>query len=71
MEPANLIISALGGVVRVSELRGVNRSAVWKWSRSGIIPLKHIRPLLRVAREKGLDLTAEDFLPPDDAQVET
>lgn len=75
MEPALSIISKLGGVARVARLRGMHRTAVWKWTQprgaggtGGRIPLDHIRPLLIAAQVDGLGLTAEDFLP-DDAAV--
>lgn len=71
MEPAYTIISALGGTVRVAALRGVGRTAVWKWTQprekggtGGLIPIEHIRPLLDVLRAEGHAFTAEDFLPP-------
>lgn len=74
MEPAKKIITAFGGVARVAALRGVHRSAVWKWTQpqakggtGGRIPLEHIRPLLSLARDLGLDLIAEDFLPDETA----
>ncbi|WP_217645752.1 helix-turn-helix domain-containing protein [Paracoccus homiensis] len=74
MEPALLIISRLGGVARVASLRGIHRSAVWKWTQprskggtDGRIPIEHIRPLLEETRRLELGIKAEDFLPADEA----
>lgn len=72
MEPARTIIDRLGGPSKVSAIAGVHRTRVSNWAREksaggtgGIIPQRHVRKLLAAAREKGVDLSAEDFLPPD------
>lgn len=76
MEPARTIIDRLGGPSKVSEIAGVHRTRVSNWARAksvggtgGIIPQKHVRKLLAAAREKGLPLTAEDFLPPETVEA--
>lgn len=70
MEPAKSIIEALGGPEKVAEIAGVHRTRVYGWMRNkerggtgGTIPLPHIPKLLHAAREQGVSLTAENFLP--------
>lgn len=70
MEPATSIIKALGGPTKVAVIAGVHRTRVHGWTRpkgvggtGGHIPLPHIPKLLSAAREKGIDLTADDFIP--------
>ena len=70
MEPARTIIEKLGGVTVVSEITGTAYTAPYRWQHSkerggtgGVIPLKHHRVLMEAAREKGVLLSAEDFLP--------
>lgn len=74
MEPANKIITALGGTAAVARLLGVHRTRVWKYMQprekggtGGLIPIHHIRPLLDALRARGLPYTAEDFLPDAEA----
>lgn len=70
MEPAAHIIKELGGSSVVSAIVGVHRTRVSNWKRpkekggtGGIIPFKHVPALLSAAKTKGLDLSADDFLP--------
>ena len=74
MEPANRIISLLGGPTRVANAIGVHRITVhnWKAPRSGggtdgIIPHRNIPALLALAREQDVPLTFADFAPIMDA----
>jgi hypothetical protein len=68
MEPANTIISKLGGVEVVKSITGVHRTRVSNWKRpkesggtGGTIPAKHIPKLLNAARERGIELDLADF----------
>lgn len=70
MEPAQSIIAALGGTSEVARIAGVSRGRVSNWKRSkleggtgGTIPFKHVPALLAAARQKGIALSADDFLP--------
>jgi len=70
MEPAHSIIKNLGGPSVVAEIAGVHRTRVSNWSRAkekggtgGVIPFKHVPALLDAARKKGVNLSADDFLP--------
>jgi len=70
MEPAQTIVRKLGGPSEVAAIAGVHRTRVSNWMRpkdsggtGGTIPLKHVRALIEAAKERGLDLSANDFLP--------
>lgn len=70
MEPAASIIKRLGGPGEVSRIAGVHRTRVSNWKRpkdaggtGGVIPFCHAPALIAAAKEKGIDLSADDFLP--------
>jgi len=70
MEPASSIIAKLGGPNRVAEITHVHRTRVSNWKRAkdaggtgGLIPFKHVPALLDAARDLGIRLSADDFLP--------
>lgn len=74
MEPARTIISRLGGPNKVSAIAGVHRTRVSNWARKkqdggtgGVIPFKHVPALIAAARDMGVDLSADDFLPTTEA----
>ncbi len=67
--PASLVISAFGGVRKTARALGVRPSTVCRWrmprergGMEGNVPSSAARKILRVARERGLALTAEDLL---------
>lgn len=73
MEPAQTIITLFGGDTAVAEITGAHRTRVANWKRpkevggtGGTIPLKHIRKLLEAAEERGIELTAENFIPSEE-----
>lgn len=70
MNPAHKIIAALGGPNAVASRIGLHRTRVSKWQApreaggtGGLIPVKHIPALVTMGREKGIELSASDFLP--------
>jgi hypothetical protein len=70
MEPAQTIITALGGPTIVSRELGVHRTRVSNWQRprsaggtGGVIPQRHIPNLIRLAGARGVRLEAADFFP--------
>lgn len=75
MEPANSIISLFGeneteSVAAVTQVCSVHRQSVyrWRWSKArggtdGLIPQRYHMALLDAARERGIPLKAEHFLP--------
>ena len=69
MEPASTIIKLLGGPTRVAGIVSIHRTRVSNWMRpkgkggtGGRIPQSHIPALLTAARERGLDISAEQML---------
>ena len=75
MNRAERIVTLLGGTTRVAAIAGVHRTRVWNWTKprerggtGGVIPQKHIRPLLDHARQHGIPLSLDDFLPPAEAE---
>ena len=70
MEPARTIIDRFGGPTKVASIAGVHRTRVSNWARKkedggtgGVIPFKHVPALLAAAKEQGVDLSTDDFLP--------
>lgn len=75
LEPASSIIARFGGNAAVQSITGVSRTRVYRWTQSreaggtgGMIPTDSAIKLLRHAREHGVPITADDFLPIDLAQ---
>lgn len=74
MEPAKHIIYALGGPSEVSRITGAHRTRVSNWMRKkedggtgGVIPFKYAPALLAAAKDRDVQLSAEDFLPKTEA----
>ena len=70
MEPARTIIKRLGGEAVVARITNMAFTAPYRWQHSrakggtdGLIPQKHIPTLLEYARQNGIELSANDFLP--------
>lgn len=70
MEPATHIINLLGGPNKVATIAGVHRTRVSNWKRpkedggtGGVIPFKHVPSLLAAAKDMGVELSTDDFLP--------
>lgn len=70
MEPAASIIGKLGGDTVVASIAGVHRTRVANWKRpkeaggtGGTIPFGHVPALLAAAKDRGIELSADDFLP--------
>ncbi len=69
-EPAASIIKRMGGPIKVAELTGISRMAVYKWTAEkersgtgGTIPLKYWQTLIDAAARIKVRLKAEDFVP--------
>lgn len=82
LEPACSIVRKLGGPKTVSSIVGIHRTRVYKWmygrevgGTGGQIPFRYAPALIAAARQAGIALSAEDFLPASDGagapQVET
>lgn len=71
MEPATTIIASLGGLTAVADILGVTETTVRKWTyergmsegTGGVIPQRHIVPLIAAAEARGVTLTLADFFP--------
>lgn len=55
------LINSLGGPVAISKQLGVSPQAVSLWSSSGRIPVERVPALLRMAGERGLELSARQL----------
>lgn len=74
MKPAQAIIEKIGGIDKAVEITGVHRTRVYAWQKEaerggtgGIIPQKHHVAILNYARENGIELSADEFLPQSEA----
>lgn len=70
MQPAEEIVRKLGGPTAVAKIVGVHRTRVSNWMRprekggtGGVIPHWHATKLLNYARDHGVAVTPNDFLP--------
>ncbi len=66
--PASKIIDLLGGEASVSSITDTSYTAPYRWQApidkggtGGRIPARHIPKLIEAARERNLELTADDF----------
>jgi len=71
LDPANTVISKVGGFDAVAEITGAHVSRVYRWTypaerggTGGTIPQRYHRTLLDYARGHSIDLSAEDFIAP-------
>ena len=55
------IIQSLGGPTEVARYFGVRSQAVSLWCAAGQVPLDRVPGLLRLARERGVALSASDL----------
>jgi myo-inositol-1-phosphate synthase len=62
MNSAEQIISRFGGQSSLANLLGRRQSTIQHWVKIGRIPSQWHKPLLNLARERGVDLAADDFV---------
>jgi hypothetical protein len=62
MNAAQFVIDKFGGQSALAALIGKRPGTVQYWSKAGTIPSKWHRPLLELAQEKGISLTASDLV---------
>ena len=60
--PAQQIIDRFGGQSALAGALGRTQSTVEHWSKTGRIPAQWHKELLKLAREKGINLEAKDFV---------
>lgn len=69
--PASIVIERFGGIRAVAEALSLERTAVQRWTydkpkgTGGTVPQKHWAPLMERARQIGIELQADDLLPPN------
>jgi hypothetical protein len=70
LEPARTIIARFGGPDAVRQVTGASRTRIYRWTQpkerggtDGVIPMPQARKLLQHAKEAGLPVSADDFLP--------
>lgn len=67
MNAAENIVNKFGGQSALAEQIGKGQSTIAHWVKTGLIPAKWRTPLLKLALEKQIELTSEDFdLSPED-----
>ena len=62
MNPAQNIIQKFGGQSALAFLIGKGQTTVQHWGKTGMIPAKWQPILLKLAAEKGIELSAGDFM---------
>jgi len=67
---AEQIINRFGGQSSLADLLGRRQSTVQHWVQTGRIPSQWHKPLLKLAREKGIDLQPDDFVANDAPHIE-
>jgi hypothetical protein len=66
MNIAKEIIQRFGGRYELAKAMGfTHHESLKHWERTGVIPARRQIELLRLARERGVDLAPEDFFPKD------
>jgi hypothetical protein len=63
MKPAQQVIEMFGGQSALAALLGKRQSTVQYWWRTGVIPPKWHPALIRLARERGIELAHADLVP--------
>jgi len=66
MNTAEKIVKKFGNQSTLARLLGKRQSTVQHWVKSGRIPSRWQKPLLDLAKSKGITLTAQDFLDSDE-----
>lgn len=69
MNTARKIIAKFGTQAKIAEAIGKSESAAYYWAKVGTIPSRWHGPLLQAARDRGIDLSPEDFAPLLDANT--
>jgi myo-inositol-1-phosphate synthase len=60
--PAEYVIGRFGGQSALAQLLGKRQSTVEHWAKTGRIPAQWHQPLLALARHRGINLEARDFM---------
>jgi myo-inositol-1-phosphate synthase len=68
-KPAERVIRRFGGQSALANLLGRRQSTVEHWASTGRIPAQWQRPLMSLARQKGIVLEARDFVAPEPPSI--
>jgi hypothetical protein len=71
MNNAKKIINLFGGKTSLSQLIGNKQSTVGYWAKSGNIPAKWQKTILEIAQQKGITLSASDFIGIGSNEIDT
>ena len=64
MNKARQIVDKFGGQSALARILGHrNPSTVQGWMSRGVIPVRQLPAVIRAARDLGINVTPEDFLP--------
>lgn len=62
LDPASLVIARFGGIRQLAGRLGIEPSSVLRWRERGIVPSSRMADILAVARDEGLNITAEELI---------
>ena len=62
MNAAERIIKRFGGQSALAALLGKRQSTIEHWAKTGQVPAQWQRPLMSLARQRGIILEAKDFV---------
>lgn len=62
ISPPEVVIREFGGVRKLARLLGKNPSGISRWKRRKRVPTACQRRILELARERGVNITAEDLI---------
>jgi myo-inositol-1-phosphate synthase len=68
--PAERVIRRFGGQSALAQLLGKRQSTVEHWAKTGRVPAQWHQPLLALARQRGVNLEAKDFMETSPHQIE-
>lgn len=62
VSPAQIVVTAFGGVRAAARVLCVDPSCVSRWQSSGLVPTSRQRRILELAWKMGIDITANDLV---------
>jgi hypothetical protein len=62
ISPAEVVIESFGGIRATARVLHLDPSAVSHWRFSGRVPGFHLRRILVLAKQHGIEITAEDLI---------
>ena len=62
MTDVSEVLRRFGGAAAVADAFSIPVSTVWNWPWKGFVPAKWHLPLLRLARDRGVELSEDELL---------